>query len=150
MLNEVNLIGNLGKDPEIRYTNDGKPIANFSMATSKKWKSESGEQQEKTEWHRCVAFGKLAEIIEKFVKKGSRIYFSGEMQTRKYTGNDGVERYSTEIVASGFNGKLVLLDRKEGNAPPPQGSAQPPAQEQTAQTVTPDANDAPFNDEIPF
>jgi len=116
-VNKVILIGNLGRDPEVRISQDGKKIVNFSIATSESWKDKStGERREKTEWHRIVIFSDgLAGIAERFLKKGSKVYVEGALQTRKWTGNDGVEKYSTEIVLQGFNSTLTMLDgRGEG------------------------------------
>lgn len=114
-VNKVILIGNVGKDPEIRTLQNGGKVANLSIATSESWKDKStGEKKEKTEWHRVVVFGPLAEIVEKYVKKGSKIYVSGSLQTRKWTDKDGVEKYSTEVVLQGFGGELTLLDSRKG------------------------------------
>ncbi len=114
MLNKVTLIGHLGADPVIRYTQQGKPVASFSVATSEPWKDKkTGEKKERTEWHRCVCFSeKLCEIIEKYLKKGAKIYLEGQNQTRKWQDKDGNDRYSTEVVLQGFNAKLVMLDSK--------------------------------------
>lgn len=110
-VNKAIIIGNCGKDPEVRTMQDGKKVANFSLATSESWKDKSsGEKKEKTEWHRVVVFGGLADIVDRFVKKGSKVYVSGQIQTRKWTDKDGVEKYSTEIVLQGFNSELTLLD----------------------------------------
>lgn len=97
-LNKTLLIGNLGKDPDVKYVND-LPIARVSLATKRKYKDAQGNYQDETEWHRIVAFGKLAEIVEKYLKKGSLVYFEGRLRTRKYTDKEGIERYQTEIVA---------------------------------------------------
>ncbi len=116
-VNKVILVGNLGRDPEIRFTQSGGKIANLSVATSESWKDkQTGERREKTEWHRVVVFSEgLAGIAERFLKKGSKVYLEGSLQTRKWTGNDGVEKYTTEIVLQGFNGTLTMLDgRGEG------------------------------------
>ena len=116
-VNKVILIGNLGRDPEIRFTQSGSKIANFSIATSESWKDkQTGERREKTEWHRIVVFSEgLAGIAERYLKKGSKVYIEGSLQTRKWTGNDGVEKYTTEIVLQGFNGTLTMLDgRSDG------------------------------------
>ena len=116
-VNKVILVGNLGRDPEIRFTQSGAKIANLSVATSESWKDkQTGERREKTEWHRVVVFSEgLAGIAERFLKKGSKIYLEGSLQTRKWTGNDGVEKYTTEVVLQGFNGTLTMLDgRGEG------------------------------------
>lgn len=108
-LNKVQIIGSLGKDPEIRYTNDNKAIANVSVATGEKWTDKStGELKEKTEWHRVVVFGKLAETVEKYLKKGGSVYFEGKLQTRKWQGNDGQDKYTTEVVVD-MGGKLIML-----------------------------------------
>jgi single-strand DNA-binding protein len=116
-VNKVILIGNLGRDPEIRRTQDGKPIANLSIATSETWRDKSsGERKEKTEWHRVVVFSEpLCKVIEQYVKKGSKLYIEGQLQTRKYTDKDGVEKYSTEIVLQGYGGTLTMLDKPEGD-----------------------------------
>jgi len=116
-VNKVILVGNLGRDPEVRYSQDGGKIVNFSMATSESWKDrQTGERKEKTEWHRIVIFNpNLAEIAERYLHKGSKCYVEGQLQTRKWTGNDGVEKYTTEITLSRFRGELTLLDsRGEG------------------------------------
>lgn len=100
-VNKVILVGNLGNDPEVRYTANGAAVANVSLATSEQWKDrESGEQQEKTEWHRVVFFGRLAEIVGEYLKKGSQIYVEGRLQTRKWQDRDGNDKYTTEIVAN--------------------------------------------------
>jgi single-strand DNA-binding protein len=116
-VNKTILLGNVGGEPVIRSTQDGKKIATFSLATSEKWKDKSSnESREKTEWHRIVVFSEgLVGIIEKYVKKGSKLFVEGSLQTRKWTGNDGQEKYTTEIVLQGFNNKLEIIDnRKEG------------------------------------
>ena len=118
-INKVILLGNVGEDPVIRSTQDGKKIATFSLATSEKWKDKnSSEAREKTEWHRVVVFSDgLVGIIEKYIKKGTKLFVEGSLQTRKWTGNDGVEKYTTEIVLQGFNNKLEIIDnRKEGDS----------------------------------
>src|SRR3989441_10814297 len=116
-VNKVILIGNLGRDPEIRSTQDGTRIANLSLATSESWRDRnSGERRERTEWHRVVIFNdKLVEVVEKFLKKGSKIYVEGALQTRKWTDQSGAEKYSTEVVLQRFRGELTMLDgRGEG------------------------------------
>jgi single-strand DNA-binding protein len=116
-VNKVILLGNVGGDPTIRSTQDGKKIATFSLATSDKWKDkQSGEQRDKTEWHRVVVFSEgLAGIVERYVKKGTKLFVEGSLQTRKWTGNDGVEKYTTEIILQGFNNKLEIIEnRKDG------------------------------------
>jgi single-strand DNA-binding protein len=113
-VNKVILIGNLGRDPEIRSTQDGREIANLAIATSDTWKDKvTGEKKEKTEWHRVVIFSEgLVNVVKNYLKKGAKVYIEGSLQTRKWTDKDGVERYSTEIVIQGFNGSLTMLDGK--------------------------------------
>lgn len=113
-INKVILVGNLGKDPEIRHSSDGAKIASFSIATSEVWKDRTtGERKDRTEWHRIVVFNeKLADIIERYVKKGSKVYLEGQLQTRKWTDNSGQEKYVTEVVLSKYKGELTLLDAK--------------------------------------
>ncbi|WP_339773992.1 single-stranded DNA-binding protein [uncultured Thalassospira sp.] len=116
-VNKVILVGNLGRDPEIRFTQAGKKIANFSIATSEQWRDrQSGERRERTEWHRIVVFSEgLADVVERFVKKGSKLYIEGVLRTRKWQGQDGKDNYTTEIVLEGFNSTLTMLDgRGEG------------------------------------
>src|ERR1700675_890480 len=111
-VNKVILVGNLGRDPEIRSTQDGMRIANLNLATSDSWRDKmSGERKEKTEWHRIVIFNeRLTEFAEKYLRKGSKVYVEGALQTRKWTDNAGVEKYSTEIVLTRFKGELTMLD----------------------------------------
>ena len=116
-VNKVILVGNLGRDPEVRRMTSGDPVVNLSLATSETWRDKaSGERKEKTEWHRVVIFNEnLAKVAEQYLRKGSKIYIEGQLQTRKYTDKDGVEKYSTEIVLQRFRGELVMLDsRGEG------------------------------------
>ena len=116
-VNKVILIGNLGADPDIKRTQDGRPIANLSIATSESWRDKnSGERREKTEWHRVVIFNEgLCKIAESYLKKGSKVYIEGALQTRKWTDQSGQDKYSTEVVLQGFNGNLTMLDgRSEG------------------------------------
>ena len=116
-VNKVTLIGNLGRDPEVRFSQSGDKIANISIATSETWNDKaSGERKEKTEWHRVVIFNKfLADIAEKYLKKGSKVYVEGALQTRKWTDNAGIEKYSTEVVLGNYKGELTMLDgRGEG------------------------------------
>ena len=118
-VNKVILVGNLGRDPEIRSTQDGLKIVNLSLATSESWRDKnSGERRERTEWHRVVIFNeKLGEVAEKFLKKGAKIYVEGALQTRKWTDQGGQERYSTEVVLQRFRGELTMLDGKGGGGP---------------------------------
>src|SRR6202000_1482230 len=113
-VNKVILVGNLGKDPETRRLQSGDPVVNLSIATSETWRDKSsGERKEKTEWHRVVIFNKnLAEVAEKYLRKGSKVYVEGSLQTRKWTDKDGAEKYSTEIVLQNFRGELTMLDTK--------------------------------------
>ena len=115
-VNKVILVGNLGKDPEVRHTQDGKAIVSLSLATSESWRDKSsGERKEKTEWHRVVIFNEnLAKVAEQYLKKGSTIYIEGQLQTRKYTDKDGVEKYSTEVVLQNFRGELTMLGGRPG------------------------------------
>jgi single-strand DNA-binding protein len=117
-VNKVILVGNLGRDPEIRRTQDGRPIANLSVATSESWRDKNtGERKEKTEWHRVVIFSEgLCRVAEQYLKKGSKVYIEGQLQTRKYTDKDGVEKYSTEVVLQNFNSQLTMLDTRGGGA----------------------------------
>ncbi|MCB2100953.1 MAG: single-stranded DNA-binding protein, partial [Rhodobacterales bacterium] len=116
-VNKVILIGNLGRDPEVRFAQDGTKIVNMSVATSETWKDrQSGERRERTEWHRVVIFNdRLADVAERFLRKGSKVYLEGALQTRKWQGQDGQERYTTEVVLQRFRGELTMLDgRGEG------------------------------------
>lgn len=153
-INKVILVGNLGRDPEVRHTAAGSKVVNLSVATSDSWKDKSGERQEKTEWHRVVLFNQsLADFAEKFLKKGSKVYVEGALQTRKFTDSSGVEKYSTEVVLGNFRGELVSLDTRSGGEG--RGSAEaneagsgwdsaPIEGEAKAATAT------AFDDEIPF
>jgi single-strand DNA-binding protein len=109
-VNKVILVGNLGRDPETRYMPDGGAITNFSIATTDQWKDKAGEKQEKTEWHRISTFQRLAEIAGEYLKKGSQVYIEGRLQTRKWTDKDGVEKYTTEIIAD----KMQMLGSRQG------------------------------------
>ena len=118
-VNKVILVGNLGADPEIRRTQDGRPIATLRLATSDNWRDKaSGERRERTEWHRVVIFAEgLAKVAEQYLKKGARIYVEGQLQTRKWQDQQGQDRYTTEVVLQNFSGQLVMLDRAGGGAP---------------------------------
>ncbi|MCU7906897.1 MAG: single-stranded DNA-binding protein [Candidatus Thiodiazotropha sp. (ex Epidulcina cf. delphinae)] len=145
-INKVILIGNLGRDPETRYMPSGGAVTNVTLATSESWKDKnSGEQQERTEWHRVVFFNRLGEIAGEYLKKGSKVYVEGSLRTRKWQGQDGQDRYTTEIVA----GEMQMLDSRGGSAsfdaPQSQGASRP--QPSAAPTTVPD-ND--FDDDIPF
>jgi single-strand DNA-binding protein len=117
-VNKVILVGNIGRDPEIRSTQDGTRIANLSLATSETWRDRaSGERKEKTEWHRVAVFNdRLVDVIEKYVKKGAKLYIEGQLQTRKWTDKEGQERYTTEVVLGRFNGQLTMLDGRSGGS----------------------------------
>ena len=142
-LNKVQLIGNLGTDPEVRHTQDGKAIVNLTVATSESWKDKAtGEKKEKTEWHRVVIFNDgLAKVAEAYLKKGSTVYLEGQLQTRKWTDKNGVEKYSTEIVLQNFRGEMVLLGGKDGTAERPAEFVK------EAQKVFPGTT---LDDDIPF
>ena len=115
-VNKVTLIGNLGRDPEIRSLQDGNKVANLSVATSESWKDKSsGERRERTEWHRVVIFNeRLIDVVEKYLKKGAKVYLEGALQTRKWTDQSGAEKYTTEVVLQRFRGELVMLDGRSG------------------------------------
>jgi single-strand DNA-binding protein len=172
-VNKVILVGNLGRDPEVRNTQDGSKIVNLALATSETWNDKaSGERKEKTEWHRVVIFNdRVADVAERFLKKGAKIYVEGSLQTRKWTDQGGQERYSTEIVIGRFNGQLTMLDGRSGGgdsggfAEPPMGGGATPARERAPAAARPAAAprggsagapswDAPrggdLDDEIPF
>ena len=124
-VNKVIILGNLGKDPEVRFMPNGGGVANLTIATSETWKDkQTGEAKEKTEWHRVAMFGKLAEIAGEYLKKGSKVYIEGALQTRKWQNQQGQDQYTTEIVVQGFNGTMQMLDGKQ------QGAQQQPAQQQ--------------------
>jgi len=136
-INKVILVGNIGQKPELKYSSNGKAVCNLSIATSESWTDKTtGQKKEKTEWHKVCLFEKLAEIAGKYLDKGSKVYVEGKMQTRKWTDSNGVEKYTTEVVVSGFNGTLQMLDKRDANT----GTAQP-TEQNTAQ---------PFEDDIPF
>lgn len=131
-LNRVELLGNVGRDPDVRYNTNGDPIVNLSIATSEKWTDKNtGERREKTEWHKVVFFQGLAKIAEQYISKGSKIFIAGKLQTRKWQDKDGNDRWSTEIVVSGYGGQLILLSpAKEGgqsNSRPTPAAAEPAA-----------------------
>ncbi len=144
-VNKVTLVGNLGKDPEIRYLNDGSKIANLALATSENWSDKAtGERKEKTEWHRVVIFNdKLAEVCEKYLKKGAKVYLEGQLQTRKWTDQSGIEKYTTEVVLSKYKGELTMLDSKGASASDDHSSyPTPPEENFPAQKV--------MDDDVPF
>ncbi|GGD11988.1 single-stranded DNA-binding protein [Halopseudomonas salina] len=161
-VNKVILIGNVGGDPEVRYLPNGNAVANITLATSDSWKDkQTGQQQERTEWHRVVFFGRIAEVVGEYVRKGSKMYIEGRLQTREWE-KDGVKRYTTEIVVD-IGGQMQLLDGKpqggeQGMAPRPQQQrpAQQPAQRPAQQAPQQSAPQQPapdydsFDDDIPF
>jgi single-strand DNA-binding protein len=153
-INKVILIGNLGKDPEVKYMPSGDAVANITLATSESWSDKSsGEKKDKTEWHRVVFFGKLAEIVGQYLKKGSKVYVEGQLQTRNWQDQSGQDRYTTEVVVRGFNGTMQMLDGRGGSeggfAPAQQAPAQASAQKPAAQPAPAMVDDG-FDDDIPF
>src|SRR4051794_33807948 len=156
-VNKVILVGNLGKDPEIRRTQDGRPIANLRVATSESWRDKgTGERKERTEWHRVVIFNEqLCRIAEQYLKKGAKIYLEGQLQTRKWTDQQGQEKYSTEVVLQGFNAVLTMLDRAGGGGGEMHdngsdfGSAGPTTRERK-QPAMAGGGRSEMDDEIPF
>ncbi|OED48944.1 single-stranded DNA-binding protein [Endozoicomonas sp. (ex Bugula neritina AB1)] len=142
-VNKVILIGNLGNDPDVRFTPNGGAVANLSIATSESWKDRNtGQQQDRTEWHRVVIFGKLAEIAQQYLRKGSKVYLEGKLQTRKWQGQDGQDRYTTEIVVDGFSGQMQMLDGRQdgmGASAPAGGGFQQQPQSQQQYNAPPQA-----------
>jgi single-strand DNA-binding protein len=152
-INKVILVGNLGAKPEIKYASNGNAISNLSIATSESWTDKStGQKQERTEWHRVSLFGKVAEIAGQYLDKGSKVYVEGKLQTRKWQDQSGQDRYTTEVVISGYSGTLQMLDRRDDmNSSTPAQKSQPQSQQasQPAPAITPVAPDE-FEDDIPF
>ena len=131
-LNKVTLIGNLGQDPEVRYTTSGAAVTNISLATSESWRDkQTGEQKERTEWHRVVFMGKIAEIAGEYLKKGSSVYLEGKLQTRKWQDQGGQDRYTTEILVDSFSGVMQMLGAKQGGQGQQQGQPQQQRPQQT-------------------
>ena len=152
-LNKVMLIGNLGADPIIRQTQDGKRLAQLSLATSETWKDKNtGEKRDKTQWHRIVIFNDgLAGVVESYLKKGSKVYIEGQLQSRKYTDKDGVEKYTTEIVLANYNGTLTMLDSKGSSGDFASDSMSQIDQNTALDTSTSsNSDDLDIDDEIPF
>ncbi|MDB1122861.1 single-stranded DNA-binding protein [Vibrio algarum] len=180
-INKVILVGNLGSDPEVRYMPSGGAVANITIATSESWRDKAtGEQREKTEWHRVALFGKLAEVAGEYLRKGSQVYIEGQLQTRKWQDQSGQDRYTTEVVVQGFNGVMQMLGGRQGQGGAPtqqapqqggwgqpqqpvqQAPAQAPQQapqqaqqrapQQAPQQAQPQYNEPPmdFDDDIPF
>jgi single-strand DNA-binding protein len=159
-INKVILIGNLGAEPEVRYMQSGEPVANVRIATSESWRDKNtGETQERTEWHSVVFFGKVAEVVKQYLHKGSKVYVEGQLRTRKWQTQDGQDRYTTEVVV-GVGGTMQMLDSRPGSggsvpyddaprgqpASAPSRSGPPPA----APAPGPDTGGMPFDDDIPF
>ncbi len=138
-LNKAILIGNLGQDPEMRYTQSGVAVANFNIATSETWKNKEGEKETRTEWHRIVAFGKLGEICGEYLAKGKQVYIEGRIQTRDWEDKEGVKRYTTEIVAN----QMIMLGSRDSAVATDSFGGPPPAESETSLPQTPD-------DDIPF
>ncbi|MCG6230300.1 single-stranded DNA-binding protein [Vibrio furnissii] len=172
-VNKVILVGNLGSDPEVRYMPSGGAVANITVATSETWRDKAtGEQREKTEWHRVALYGKLAEVAGEYLRKGSQVYIEGQLQTRKWQDQSGQDRYSTEVVVQGYNGTMQMLGGRQQGGMPAQGGGmnqqqqqggwgqpqQPaiqqhkPMQQQAPQQSQPQYNEPPmdFDDDIPF
>ena len=155
-INKVILVGNLGAKPEVKYASNGNAISNLSVATSESWTDKStGQKQERTEWHRVSLFGKLAEIAGQYLDKGSKVYVEGKLQTRKWQDQSGQDRYTTEVVVSGFNGTLQMLDRRnDSSSIAPSKEVRSPSEDvtekgQTEPSITPVSKDE-FEDDIPF
>ncbi|OLQ88895.1 single-stranded DNA-binding protein [Vibrio ponticus] len=172
-VNKVILVGNLGQDPEVRYMPSGGAVANITVATSETWRDKAtGEQREKTEWHRVALFGKLAEVAGEYLRKGSQVYIEGQLQTRKWQNQQGQDQYTTEIVVQGYNGVMQMLGGRQGGQGAPMGGQQqqqqgwgqpqqPAMQQQQAPQQRapqqppqqqPQYNEPPmdFDDDIPF
>ena len=157
-VNKVILVGNLGRDPESRSTQDGTKVVNLSVATSENWKDRnSGERRERTEWHRVVIFNeRLAEVAEKYLRKGSKVYLEGQLQTRKWTDQSGQEKYTTEVVIGRFRGELTMLDGRGGDGTPAGGGYSEPSEGGFSGSSGGGGGRAPapaggdLDDEIPF
>jgi single-strand DNA-binding protein len=149
-VNKVILVGNLGRDPEVRFNPEGGKIVNLSLATGESWRDKAtGERKDRTEWHRVVIFNeRLAEVAERYLKKGSKIFLEGQLQTRKWTDQEGKERYTTEIVLSRYRGELTMLDSR--NASEEGTSAESGHDFSSASSAAPAQNFDHLNDEIPF
>ena len=154
-INKVILVGNLGNDPEVKHTPSGGAIANLTVATSESWNDKAtGEKKENTEWHRVVLFGKLAEVAGEYLRKGSQVYIEGQLRTRKWTDNAGVEKYTTEVFV-GMNGVMQMLGGKQEGKPQQQsgwGQPQQPKPQQQSKPASSGPHEAPtnFDDSIPF
>ncbi|MBQ9235064.1 MAG: single-stranded DNA-binding protein [Alphaproteobacteria bacterium] len=151
-INKVILVGNLGADPKVSNTNSGAKIVNLNVATSDSWKDKAtGERKERTEWHRVVIFNTaLADVAERYLHKGSKVYLEGQLQTRSWKDNTGADRYTTEIVLQNFSGNLVLLDARGGESVPAGGNDVFAASDSGWDSTTSTSNSAPIDDDIPF
>ena len=155
-VNKVILVGNLGADPEVRHTQDGRPIVNLRVATSESWRDKAtGERREKTEWHRVVIFSEgLAKVAQQYLRKGSKVYLEGALQTRKWQDQSGQDRYSTEVVLQGFNSALTMLDRAGGGSDYGNGddfgSSRPAQRERQPAMAGGGGKRGDLDDEIPF
>jgi len=158
-LNLVQLIGSLGRDPELRHTQGGDPVCNLSLATSERWRDKNEEMQERTEWHRVTLWGPVAEIAAKFLQKGGKVYIQGQLETRKWEDQSGQERYTTEIVVRGFKGQMILLDRppqrddsygQSGPATAPASRGAYPSRNSEPRSRPPAKGFDDLDDEIPF
>ncbi|WP_176085735.1 single-stranded DNA-binding protein [Martelella sp. HB161492] len=151
-VNKVILIGNLGADPDIRTAQNGRKIANLSIATSESWRDKTtGERKERTEWHRVVIFSEpLVKLVEQFLKKGAKVYIEGQLQTRKWQDNAGQDRYLTEVVLQGFNAALTMLDGPGGNRPPPAPDPSDYGHERTRSGATTHQSPPDLDDDFPF
>lgn len=158
-INKVILVGNLGRDPEVRYLPSGDPVANITIATSSRYKGKDGNQVEETEWHRVTFFGKLAEIVGQYLKKGRSVYVEGRLKTRKYTDKDGVEKYATDIIAN----EMQMLGGREGMGNPdnqdgesesyaraPAAASRPAPRQQSPAAAKPSSGFDDMDDDIPF
>jgi single-strand DNA-binding protein len=148
-VNKAIIVGNVGKDPDVRSMQSGGSVASFSVATSKSWKDKAtGEKKEQTDWHNVVVFNEhLVRVVEQYVHKGTKLYVEGEMRTRKYTDRDGIERYRTEVVLGAFKAQLIVLDRREGGAGAPADEA---AYGTTPRSKGATTGRVDFDDEVPF
>lgn len=151
-VNKVILVGNLGRDPEIRHTQDGNPVVNMSLATSESWKDRAtGERRERTEWHRIVIFNEhLSRVAEQYLRKGSKVYLEGQLQTRKWQDQSGQDRYTTEVVIGRFRGELTMLDSRRDGGAEEAGAGAPAFASAAPASASGAAAGADFDDEIPF
>lgn len=155
-VNKATIIGNLGRDPDVRTTQDGTKVVNLAVATSERWRDQSGEQKERTEWHRVVIYNEYsARFAEQYLRKGHTVYVEGQIKTKKWTDDQGVDKYTTEIVLSRFRGELIVLSGKNDDASSPSGGQQstgnaPQGGITSGQNKPPLASDNELDDDIPF